>query len=409
MTRVGRTRTISDLAPGEVQGKRLFVRVDFNVPLDESGVITDATRVEATLPTIRRLQEEGGRLLLVSHLGRPDGERDPSASLAPVAKLLSERLGGEVPLLDHLPGSPELAAAVDAIRPGQVALLENIRFLPGETKNDPELSRTLAELGDGFVSDAFGVAHRAHASNVGVAKAIQGKGGIAIAGFLVAKEVHFLREAIRDPERPFIAVMGGAKISGKIDLIRAILPAVDRILIGGAMANTFFRALGLNTGKSLVEEDRVAMAADLMEEAGEKLILPVDCVVAKELDESAEVRGADRSEVGSEERIGDIGPRSRQIFAAEIGVARTVLWNGPMGIFEKAPFAEGTLSLARSLAGAADAGTTVVVGGGDSVAAAAMAGVTEKMSHVSTGGGASLDLLAGADLPGISVLDTLAG
>jgi phosphoglycerate kinase len=300
-----------------------------------------------------------------------------------------------------------LEGAIESLGPGEVALFENIRYLPGETKNDPELSRSLARLGDGFVSDAFGVAHRAHASNVGVAEAIRAKGGFAVAGLLVGKEVHFLQEVIRNPERPFLAVMGGAKISGKIDLIRAILPKVDRILIGGAMANTFFRALGLNTGKSLVEEDRVAMAAALMEEAGEKLILPVDCVVAVELTEEADCREADRTEVESEERIGDIGARSRELFAGEIAAARTLLWNGPMGIFEKAPFAKGTLSLAHALAAAADAGTTVVVGGGDSVAASVAAGVSDRMSHVSTGGGASLDLLAGADLPGITVLDTV--
>jgi len=296
---VGRTRTLSDLGAEELRGKRLFVRVDFNVPLDERGEVTDATRVEATLPTIRHLQEAGGRILLVSHLGRPDGERDPSASLAPVARLLSERLETNVALIDFAPGSMELASAVEALQPGEVALYENIRFLPGETKNDPELSRLLAQVGDGFVSDAFGVAHRAHASNVGVAEAIRAKGGFAVAGFLVGKEVHFLREVVRNPERPFLAVMGGAKISGKIDLIRAILPKVDRILIGGAMANTFFRALGLNTGKSLVEEDRVEMAAALMEEAGEKLVLPVDCVVAEELVDGAVCREADRAEVTS--------------------------------------------------------------------------------------------------------------
>jgi phosphoglycerate kinase len=405
---VGRTRTLSDLGAGEVRGKRLFVRVDFNVPLNESGEVTDTTRIDATLPTIRRLQEEGGRILLVSHLGRPDGERDPSASLAPVAKLLSERLGSEVPLIDLPPGSAELASAVEALRPGEVALYENIRFLAGETKNDPELSHALGELGDGFVSDAFGVAHRAHASNVGVAEVIREKGGFVVAGFLVGKEVHFLREVVRTPERPFLAVMGGAKISGKIDLIRAILPKVDRILIGGAMANTFFRALGLSTGKSLVEEDRVEMAAALMEEAGEKLVLPVDCVVAEEFIDGASIREVDRTAVGAEDRIGDIGPRSRELFAGEIGAARTLLWNGPMGIFERADFAAGTLALAHSLAAAADAGNTVVVGGGDSVAAAAAAGVTERMSHISTGGGASLDLLAGAELPGISILDTVA-
>jgi len=404
---VARTRGLTDLGEGELHGRKLFVRADFNVPLNERGEITDTTRVDATLPTIRRLQEEGGRILLVSHLGRPDGERDPSASLAPVARLLSERLGQDVPLIDLPPGSAELAAAVEALKPGEVALFENIRFLPGETKNDGELSRALAQVVDGFVSDAFGVAHRAHASNVGVARAIQERGGFAVAGFLVGKEVHFLREAVRTPVRPFVAVMGGAKISGKIDLIRAILPQVDRILIGGAMANTFFRALGLNTGKSLIEEDRVEMAAALMEEAGEKLVLPVDCIVAEELLEGAICREADRSQVDSGERIGDIGPRSREVFSAEIAGAGTLLWNGPMGMFEKPPFAGGTLALAHALADAADAGKTVIVGGGDSVAAAAMAGVTDRMFYVSTGGGASLDLLAGADLPGISILDTV--
>jgi len=403
---VSRIRTLSDLRDADLRGRRFLVRVDYNVPLSGSGGVTDSVRVDATLPSLRRLRDAGARTILVSHLGRPDGDRDASASLKSVAALLSERLGVHVPLLDAAPGSPELLAAVDGIEDGGVVLLENIRFHTGETSNDPEFAAALAELADDFIGDAFGVAHRAHASNVGAAEAIRARGGGAVAGLLMAREIHFLREVLREPERPFVAIMGGAKISGKIDLIRAILPKVDRLLIGGAMANTFLRALGLETGESLVEEDRVDLARELLEEAGEKLLLPVDCVVAERIEAGVATRNIDRTALRPGDRIGDIGPETRELFAREVAGAGTVLWNGPMGVFELLPFARGTFHLAGVLADLADSGGTVVVGGGDSAAAAQAAGYATRMTHISTGGGASLDLLAGEDLPGITVLET---
>jgi phosphoglycerate kinase len=404
---VSRTRTLADLTDGELQGKRLFVRADYNVPLRDSGEIADPIRVDATLPTLERLRSGGARTILASHLGRPDGARDPAASLSPVARLLSDRLGDEVPLVDGDPAGAEVRAAVEHLRPGGFLLLENVRFHPGETKNDSNLGRAFAELADGFVGDAFGAAHRAHASNVGAARFLRERGAPAVAGLLMARELHYLREALREPARPFVAILGGAKISGKIDLIRAILPRVDRLLVGGAMANTFFRALGLDTGASLVEEDRVSMAGDLLDEAGDKLLLPVDCIVGEEIEEGATVRTVDRTEVRAGDRIGDIGPDSRAIFGEEAGSAATVLWNGPMGVFETRPFEGGTFALARALAAAAERGATVVVGGGDSAAAAEAAGVADRMTHISTGGGASLDLLAGRELPGVTVLETV--
>jgi phosphoglycerate kinase len=402
-----RTRTLADLPDREIEGRRVLARVDYNVPLTGSGEVADPTRIEATLPTLRHLLGARARLLLVAHLGRPKGERDPSLSLGPVADYLSDRLGADVPLLTPAPGSGELEAAADAVEPGGAALLENIRFHPGETKNDHGLSRSLGELAEVYVGDAFGAAHRAHASTVGAAEVIREKGGPAVAGHLMERELQFLRDALREPARPFVAVLGGAKISGKIDLIEAILPKVDRILVGGAMANTFLRALGLDTGRSLVEEDRIELAREVLERAGEKLVLPVDAVVGKEIGDDVPTRTVDRGEVGPEERIGDIGPTTRELFAREIAGARTLLWNGPMGVFEANSFAGGTEHVARAIAEAADGGAVAIVGGGDSAAAAEAAGVVDRMTHVSTGGGASLDLLAGKTLPGVEVLETV--
>lgn len=402
-----RTRTLKDVVESDLRGRRALARVDYNVPLDDAGGVADPSRIEATLPTLRHLLGAGARVVLVSHLGRPGGEADPALSLAPVADVLSERLGGTVPLLTPHPGGPELQTLVEAIEPGHAGLLENIRFHPGETRNDPSLSRALGELGDLFVAEAFGTAHRAHASTVGAAESIRKKGGPAVAGYLMERELRFLREALRDPRRPFVAVMGGAKISGKIDLIEAILPRVDRILVGGAMANTFFRALGLDTGRSLVEADRVELAAEVLERAGDKILLPLDAVVAPEIRAGEATRVADRNGVGADDRIGDIGPATRKLFAQEIHEAGTVVWNGPMGVFELDPFREGTFHVARAIAEAADGGALAVVGGGDSASAAERAGVEGRMTHVSTGGGASLDLLAGKSLPGVEVLDTV--
>lgn len=400
-----RTRTLNDLDPAALQGRRVLVRVDHNVPLDDQGQIVDPIRIRSTLPTLRILRDAGAVTLLVSHLGRPDGQADPAASLAPVAAWLSQALETEVPLLAAPPGSAELRDAVDRLEPGQVALLENIRFHPGETKGDASLAEELAALADGFVSDAFGAAHRAHASTVGAAKAIRERGGFAVAGTLMERELRFLRDALRAPARPYVAVMGGAKISGKIDLIEAILPEVDHLLVGGAMANTFFRAMGLETGDSLVEPDRVELAGELLERAGDRLLLPVDVVVAPTLEETSRTTEKARTEVLPGDRIGDIGPRSRALFAERISNAGTVVWNGPMGIFERTPFASGTFAVAHALAEATDRGTLSVVGGGDSAAAAEAAGVAARMSHMSTGGGASLDLMAGRALPGVEVLE----
>lgn len=402
-----RTRTLHDLDDEILRGRRVLVRADFNVPLAPDGSVADPARIDATLPTLARLRDGGARIVLVSHLGRPGGKPDADLSLAPVARVLADRVGDEIPVLDEAPGSTELGSRIDALADGRAVLLENIRFHVGETTNDPELGRALGDLGDVFVADAFGTAHRAHASNVGAAREVRRRGGPAVAGFLMERELRFLREALREPDRPFVAVLGGAKISGKIDLIEAILPRTDRILVGGAMANTFLRALGLETGASLVEPDRVGMAEELLERAGDRLLLPVDCVVAASIEEGADVRAVDRTEVGSDDRIGDIGPRTRDVFEREIRGARTVVWNGPMGVFEISAFGRGTAAVAGAMAGAADGGAIVVVGGGDSAAAAEAAGIVDRVAHVSTGGGASLDLLAGRELPGVEVLDSV--
>jgi phosphoglycerate kinase len=402
---VPRQVTLEDLDPEELRGKSVLVRVDFNVPLDESGGVAADTRLRAALPTLELLRQAGARSILVSHLGRPEGVPDPRFSLRPVAERLSELLGLPVEFRDDDPGSPGLQAATEALPEGGFALLENIRFHPGETRNDPALARDLAQLADLYVGDAFGTAHRAHASTVGAPEMIREKGGRAVAGLLMARELRFLGDTLESPDRPFVVVMGGAKISGKIDLIEAILERADRLLVGGAMANTFFRALGLETGASLVEIDRVKAAEEILERAGDRVLLPVDCVVADRFDAEAKTREVDRTEIRPGDRVGDIGPRTREIFAREIGGAATVIWNGPMGVFELAPFERGTGHVARAMARAADRGAVVVVGGGDSAAAAEQAGVADRLTHISTGGGASLDLMSGNQLPGVEVLD----
>ena len=400
-----RVRTLDDLGDRSLRGERVFLRADLNVPFSAPGRVADHTRIAATLPTIAELRARGARTLLASHLGRPGGTRVPGLSLGPVAVILSERLGTPVRLIAGDPGEGETRRAVDGIAPGEVAVLENTRYHPGETSNDAGLARAFGSLADAFVADAFGVAHRAHASNVGAAHAIRDRGGPVVAGRLMARELHFLSEALREPRRPFVALMGGAKISGKLGLIRAILSRVDRLLVGGAMANTFLCALGFEVGRSLVEESLVPDAAAILDEAGDRLLLPVDLTVAAELDAAAEPVRADRAGVGAGMRIADIGPRTRELYARELASARTVVWNGPMGIFELAPFAAGTARVAEALADAADSGAVVVLGGGDSASAAAAFGVGGRMTHVSTGGGASLDLLAGRELPGVSVLE----
>ena len=395
-------KNIQDLAAASLKGRTVLVRADLNVPLDGTR-ISDDQRIRASIPTLRLLIDAGARVVLLSHLGRPKGKVDLAYSLAPVAARLSELLGTGVRFVP-VPVGEEASSAVAALSDGEVALLENTRFLAGDTDNDPALAAQWAELGSLFVNDAFGAAHRAHASTSGLAEAVKARGGEAVAGLLMAKELRFLGDALDHPERPFVAILGGAKISGKIDVIEALLPRVDRLLIGGAMANTFFRALGLETGASLVEDDRVEMAKATLERAGERLLLPVDCVVAEEIAEGAATSVKDRTQVGAADRIADIGPATRDIYAREIAGARTVVWNGPMGVFEVEAFAGGTVAVAHAVADACDGGTIAVLGGGDSAAAAEAAGVNERVTHVSTGGGASLEFLAGADLPGVSAL-----
>ena len=394
---------LSDVADPALRGLRVLVRADLNVPLDGAGEVSDDTRIRASLPTLQRLTSAGARVVLLSHLGRPDGTPDPAYSLAPVARALADTLGAPVRFVPGLVG-PRVDDAVQSLGDGEVVLLENTRFDARETANDDGLSEILAGYGDLFVNDAFGTAHRAHASTEGVARVVRERGGRAVAGLLLAKELLFLGETLAAPERPFVAILGGAKISGKIDVVEALLPRVDRLLIGGAMANTFLLALGFDVGRSLVEPDRVDMARGLLDRAGDVLMLPVDVRVADEIAPDASVRVCARGGVASDERIGDIGPDTERLFAEEIRQARTVLWNGPMGVFEMAPFREGTVGVARAAAEATDGGAITVLGGGDSAAAAEVAGVAERLTHISTGGGASLEFLAGSQLPGIEAL-----
>ncbi|MCG6958196.1 MAG: phosphoglycerate kinase [Gemmatimonadetes bacterium] len=395
-------KTVSDVDPSVLAGRSVLVRADLNVPLD-NGEVADDQRIRASVPTLRLLSDAGARVILLSHLGRPKGAPDPAYSLAPVARYLAGLLGRPVRFVP-VPAGPEAESAVAEMKDGDVVLLENTRFLPGDTKNDGELAATWAKLGDLFVNDAFGTAHRAHASTAGLAEAMKALGGEAVAGLLLAKELRFLGDALADPERPFVAILGGAKISGKIEVIDALLPRVDRLLVGGAMANTFFRALGLETGASLVEEDRIQVAKETLERAGDRLILPVDCVVAADIVEGSATRVVERSAVQAGDRIADIGPTTRAMFGREVAGARTIVWNGPMGVFEVDLFAEGTVALAEAVAAACDGGATAVVGGGDSAAAARRAGVADRITHISTGGGASLEFLAGDELPGVAAL-----
>ena len=384
-------RSVRDLA---LRGKRVLVRVDFNVPIKD-GRVTDDTRIRRALPTIRYLISEGARPVLISHLGRPKGERDPGYVMDPVAERLEELLGEPVLKLDAAVG-PEVQRALEERDSRGVVLLENSRFYPGETKNDPEFSDQLAALADLYVDDAFGAAHRAHATTVGVAERLP-----AAAGLLLEEEVDYLDKVLEDPERPFVAILGGAKVSDKLGVIESLLALADTLLIGGAMCFTFFEASGYEVGDSLVEEDYLEEARRLMDEAGEKLVLPVDMVVADEMEEGAETDtvGVDQIPAG---RMGlDIGPRTVELFGEHISGARTIFWNGPMGVFEIDAFAKGTEGVARAVA---ESGATSVVGGGDSVAAVGKLGLEDRMSHISTGGGASLEYVEGKELPGVAVL-----
>ena len=400
-------RTIQDLPEGALAGKRVLMRVDYNVPLDD-GTVSDDGRIRATLPTLRWLVERDARVVLVSHLGRPKGKWNDALSLRPAAERLGELLDVPVTFVSDIVGSDARDAA-SALRGGDVLVLENVRFLPGEETNDTHLAEDLAGLGDVYVNDAFGSAHRAHASTVGAAEHMKSLGQPAVAGLLMEAELRFLGGALEAPERPFAAILGGAKISGKIDVIENLLPRVDRLLIGGAMANTFFRAMGLDTGSSLVEDDRVDMARDLLDRAGDKLVLPVDCVVAESASEGAATRAVPRDEVPADWKILDIGPSSVTQFREALADAKTVIWNGPMGMFELPPFAGGTEGVARAVAEATRRGATTIIGGGDTAAAVEAAGLADRMTHVSTGGGASLEFLEGRVLPGVAVLDDREG
>jgi phosphoglycerate kinase len=393
-------KTVRDLRDDQLRGKRALVRVDFNVPLDDKHAITDDTRIRAALPTIELLLDKGARVILLSHLGRPKGKPEQKYSLDPVARRLQQLIPKKhVCFVESTDSDEAMKATHD--KSCDVVLLENTRFLAGEEKNDERLSRALAELGDVYVNDAFGSAHRAHASTEGLAHHLHP----AVAGLLMETELEYLGKALSNPNRPFVAVLGGAKISGKIDVIESLLPKVDRMIIGGAMACTFFKAMGLETGKSLVEADRVAMAKTLLQRAGDKLVLPVDAVVAPSLEQGSAAQTVARDKIPADQAMFDIGPKSAEKFGEIVASGRTVVWNGPMGVFETPPFDKGTLAVANAMAAATDRGATTVIGGGDSAAAVEQLGLAARMSHVSTGGGASLEFLEGKVLPGVAALD----
>jgi len=390
-------KTIRDVG---VQGKRVLVRVDFNVPLKE-GDVADDTRIEAALPTIRHLLDGGAAVILMSHLGRPKGERVDELKMDPVAERLSELLDQPVKKLDDCVGD-EVEEALEGMEPGDVVVLENTRFHPEEKANDPDFAARLAALADLYVNDAFGAAHRAHASTEGAAQAMREKGGAAVAGLLVEKELESLGKAVENPDHPFVAILGGAKVSGKIAVIQSLLERCDRILIGGGMANTFFKAMDFEMGDSLVEDDALDTAKSLLDQAGGKLVLPVDVVIAEAFDNDAKTQVVAPNEVPSGWQVLDIGPKTVATFESALKGAKTVTWNGPLGVFEMPTFAAGTFDVARLLA---EIDGTTIVGGGESAAAVQQAGLAEQMDHVSTGGGASLQFLEGKTLPGVAALD----
>ncbi len=389
-------QTIRDV---DWNGKRALVRVDFNVPLDEHQQITDDTRIRAALPTIQHLIDNAASVVLMSHLGRPKKKVVDTLRLDPVAHRLSELLGRDVKKVNEIVG-PAVNQAVQALQPGDVLLLENTRFDPREEANDQELAQELAKLGDVYVNDAFGAAHRAHASTEGVARYIP-----AVAGFLMEKEIEYIGGAVENPEKPFVTVIGGAKISDKIGVIENLLGKVDALLIGGGMANTFLLAQSHSVGDSLVEQNSVATAKDLIgkaEQRGVNLMLPSDAVIADAFDNAANTQTVSVDAVPDGWRILDIGPETVQQYSDVVKNAKTVIWNGPMGVFEMPKFAEGTRAIAQALA---DSSATSIIGGGDSVAAVEQMGLADKMSHISTGGGASLELLEGKELPGVAALN----
>ena len=396
-------KTVATLTDADVSGKRVLVRADFNVPLNDAGEITDDTRIRAALPTIQDLTGKGAKVVLCSHFGRPKGKVVDSMRLTPVAQRLSELLGQEVVKCDDCVG-PEVAAAVNGLQNGQVALLENVRFYAGEEANDPEFAQQLAANADMYVNDAFGTAHRAHASTEGVTQYLSP----SVGGFLIEKELEYLQAAIENPQRPLAAIIGGSKVSSKIGVIDTLLDKVDKLLIGGGMIFTFYKARGLNVGKSLVEEDKLELAKSLEAKAKEKgveLLLPTDVVVADNFAADANAQTVSVESIPDGWMGLDIGPDAVKVFQDALKQCKSVIWNGPMGVFEFDKFATGTEAIAHTLAELTPQGVTTIIGGGDSVAAVEKVGVAEQMSHISTGGGASLELLEGRTLPGIAALD----
>ena len=389
-------KTIEDI---DVSGKKVLVRCDFNVPLDENKNITDETRINAALPTIKYLLEHGAAVILCSHLGRPKGEFNMKYSLAPVAKRLSEKLGFEVKLAKDVIG-PDAKKLAAEVKPGQAVLLENVRFHAEEEKNDPAFAKELASMAEIYVSDAFGTVHRAHASTAGVAEYLP-----AVAGFLIGKELNFLGKAVTNPERPFVAILGGAKVKDKIGVITNLIEKVDTLLIGGGMAYTFMKATGGEIGNSLCDDERLSLALELLDKAkakGVKLLLPVDNVCGKEFSNDTEQMVCESGKIPEGWEGLDIGPKTVELFSKEIKAAKTVVWNGPMGVFEMPNFAKGTLAIATAMA---ESDATTIIGGGDSAAAVTQMGLAGKMSHISTGGGASLEFLEGKTLPGVAALN----
>jgi phosphoglycerate kinase len=392
------SKTVADV---DVKGKRVLMRVDFNVPLDKALQITDDRRIAQALPTIKSVIDRGGRLVLVSHLGRPKGGPEAKYSLKPCVDRLSKLLGKPVQFANDCVG-PEVDRQVAALKDGEVILLENLRFHAGEEKNDPQFSASLARHGDVYVNDAFGTAHREHASTYGAPQLMQGKPRVI--GFLIQKELKFLGDAVSKPARPFVAILGGAKVSDKINVIEQLLSKADVLLIGGAMAYTFFLAQGKTVGKSLVEPDKKELAASLLQQAGAKLQLPVDTVIADGFD-STETSIAEGGNIPADKSGFDIGPKTVDIYRAALASAKTIIWNGPMGVFEKPQFANGTKQVALAVAEVTSKGATTIIGGGDSAAAVEQLGLSEKVSHVSTGGGASLEFLENGHFATLDILD----
>jgi phosphoglycerate kinase len=386
----------------DVKGKRVLTRVDFNVPLDSDKNITDDTRIVESLPTIRNIVERGGRLVLMSHLGRPRGQRDPELSLTPVAYRLAELVDNPLRFAEDCIGEA-VHEKVDAMRDGDILMLENLRFHTGEEENNREFARLLSQVADVYVNDAFGTAHRAHASTAGVAEFIDTRA----AGFLMEKELTALGRALNEPKRPFVAVLGGAKIKGKINLIKSLMGKVDVLLVGGGMMYTFFKSSGLEIGRSIVDDQFMAMCKEVLDKikgGPSRLLLPVDTIIAEEIDDSAPTREVSIADIPDEWLGVDIGPKTVSLFKSEIAKAGTVFWNGPMGVFEKPNFAEGTKAIARAVADATGRGAVTIVGGGDSVAAISLMGIADRFTHVSTGGGASLEFMEGRPLPGVEAL-----